>query len=429
MGTKTRMLLAVATALATVQLATAPAWAFGMCGSFRLKDLLKQAETILVLEFSDANADGLARAKVVKVFKGDANLPAVKSLKVDFLAMGPQLSIQGKEVMARIAKGNRQAVLFSGVFDTKAGPEETPDTEEARVKGFLYVAGKWVALERSSDGVWDMERICEFLNGVWCGGTDMLIRAVEYLQSDPEADLPMSPGNEWDFAGIARIGRIAGRAFAAAPVDLRGKGACDLFVAAEKGDRVFRFDGAAWRDITGALKLASRSRIHAWGDFDGDGCLDLAELKGVIEKVDASLVEDASQGQQAGCLGDFNGDGAMDMALVLANSDVCVFPRKVTNDRPAMGLRLGLTPGAEHVGPVSVTVSLRTGPSEGRTSGSGTRNLGCWTVPAGGEPVLIGTRPGSVVQLQWRWPGGEPVICRVKVRDAFVPVALDSAKP
>jgi len=188
---------------------------------------------------------------------------------------------------------------------------------------------------------------------------------------------------------ISRGGGIAVQA-----ADVTGDGLQDLFIA--YGTRMAPHI---------LFNLGSRCFQHARE-------LDLSEQRGAIEKTDANLVDHAGQGQQAGYLGDFNGDGALDMALVLGNGDVCVFPRKVSPDSPAKGIAVSLSPGAERAGPVAVTVAAER------------RSLGCWTVPAGGGPVLIGARQAGPVQLQWRWPGGEIQTRRVKVKESVVPVDL-----
>ena len=65
-------------------------------------------------------------------------------------------------------------------------------------------------------------------------------------------------------------------------VDLAGDGRLTLFVASNKGDRLFAFDAKAetFKDVTATRKLRSKSSAFAWGDFNGDARLDLASYDG-----------------------------------------------------------------------------------------------------------------------------------------------------
>jgi hypothetical protein len=74
---------------------------------------------------------------------------------------------------------------------------------------------------------------------------------------------------------------VDGQARDLVAVDLAEDGNCCLFVAADKGDRLLRPgpDGA-FEDITAKVKLASRSRLAAWGDFGGSSRMDLASYDG-----------------------------------------------------------------------------------------------------------------------------------------------------
>ncbi|MFW6062027.1 MAG: FG-GAP repeat domain-containing protein, partial [Planctomycetota bacterium] len=64
-------------------------------------------------------------------------------------------------------------------------------------------------------------------------------------------------------------------------VELPGRSTPGLFVQSAAGDRFYEASEAGeFRDLTDELKLKTRSKAAAWGDFDGDGLLDLASWDG-----------------------------------------------------------------------------------------------------------------------------------------------------
>jgi hypothetical protein len=75
---------------------------------------------------------------------------------------------------------------------------------------------------------------------------------------------------------------LEGAVHAATPVDLAGDGKWALHVACEGGDRLFRYDAKAGglADITAEVKLSARSTVATWGDYNGDGQMDLLSFNG-----------------------------------------------------------------------------------------------------------------------------------------------------
>jgi hypothetical protein len=96
----------------------------------------------------------------------------------------------------------------------------------------------------------------------------------------PDTAVPTGCNSSW--RQPVKPGKVDGRVRAALAVDIAGRGEPALFVASEGGDRVFAWDRKAekYEDITGRLKLASKSSFAAWGDFGGSGRLDLASSDG-----------------------------------------------------------------------------------------------------------------------------------------------------
>ena len=66
------------------------------------------------------------------------------------------------------------------------------------------------------------------------------------------------------------------------PVDLAGDGKWLLFVARDQGDHLLVCDAKSrnFTDITAARRLQSKSQAFAWGDFGGQGRLDLISFDG-----------------------------------------------------------------------------------------------------------------------------------------------------
>jgi hypothetical protein len=146
-------------------------------------------------------------------------------------------------------------------------------------RAYLHVHGMWLKLGGGRNGNWDLEVADESMQATWAGGTDMLQRCVQYILSQGDnASVPVEAGTTW--RAIRKIGSIAGTARDIAAVDLVGDGKLCLFVAGEKGDRLLQPGKDTFVDITEKVKLASRSRLAAWGDFNGDGRMSLASFDG-----------------------------------------------------------------------------------------------------------------------------------------------------
>ena len=201
--------------------------------------------------------------------------------------------------------------------------------------------------------------------------------------------------------------------------------------------RYFHLGGGKFFDaysLSGPVHYLARAGLAAvqGGDFNNDGREDLLVayagklapqlffnrgFRSLEEAHQLSLRElrilpQANEGQQAACLGDFNGDGALDMALVLANGEVWVFPRKVEK-----GNNMGVVAALSLLGPTPGPVNVR--------AYKGKRLLGAWSVRAGGPPALIGTRQPATITLKWLTPDGKAHQKKVAVKDGPVRVMLD----
>jgi len=245
--------------------------------------LVGQSHTILELVFTEPAADGKVVAEVRAMLKGKGEPP--KTVRMDPTAA---IAEGQRDALTAAAEKGRRALLFIGDFkpaSAEGGEMELGGGGEKAPKAiaFLHInglpeEGQWVLLEQWEDDFWDMVQGMNFLLATFNGGTDQLARMVRYILADPEADVPVEAGAHWAEPAV-QAGKVEGVAAAAVPVWLR-ENAADLFVAAASGDRLYRWRDGAPVDITDAVKLTSKSALFAWGDFDGDGRLDLASFDG-----------------------------------------------------------------------------------------------------------------------------------------------------
>jgi hypothetical protein len=244
---------------------------------FTPKDLERDSDLILQLELKATDAKGVAVATVTKVLKGEYK---DKEITFDFLAMPVPMQAQGKAVIEAMAAGEHAALFFAGRFQAEGtGMEGGGD----KIAGLLHHSGKWSILslaEGAAGGgkVWEMEKIDEKMLGTFSGGTDMLLRCMTYVLTDPNSEVPVVEKVDW--GQKVEVGKTDRKVNAVAAVDLAGDGKLAAFLASPGGDLVYRWNGKAMEDLTAKLGLRSASSVFAWGDFNRDGKLDLASWNG-----------------------------------------------------------------------------------------------------------------------------------------------------
>ena len=120
---------------------------------------------------------------------------------------------------------------------------------------------------------------------VWDGRTDMLRRLVSYILTSPDPDVPVAIESNW--ADPIQLGRTISRPEPTSnradiqAVDLRGDGRLALFVADASGDCLFEVtDDGKFVETSEERTLTTASLAATFGDFDGDGHLDLASWDG-----------------------------------------------------------------------------------------------------------------------------------------------------
>lgn len=244
--------------------------------------LVNQSSLILELQLGSVK-DGKATARVKRVWKGKFDPKTV------VLTLSTSVFPEHTKVVEKLvnSQDGKAGIFFAGeLTDDRGGPGAGLGPvlgENAEGQGnrtaFLHVMGIWVAFSMGESG-WEMSQVSETMGTTWSGGTDMLIRATEYILKDPDADVPVREGVHW--SNFNQFAKLDGPVRAALPVDLAGDGKLVLYVACEGGDRLFRYDADAQElaDVTAAAKLAAKSSTAAWGDFNADGKMDLLSWDG-----------------------------------------------------------------------------------------------------------------------------------------------------
>ena len=238
--------------------------------------LVKDSEVILDLRLDGGAKDGTAMAVVERALKGQFGK---KRLEIELAGSSKPDQARLIEKSIRAQKGV-PALMFVGASAGRLGEENPGGQPLAARKAFLHLGGAWLVLVEDDKGVWGFDEVSQPMVATWNGGTDMLGRAVEHILKDATADVPVRTGVRW--AGHAKLGSVRGKVSAVLPVNLKSDGKPALYIASDAGDRLFAFDGKAGRDVTEELGLSAKSRAAAWGDFNGDGLVDLASWDGQV---------------------------------------------------------------------------------------------------------------------------------------------------
>jgi len=230
-------------------------------------DLVQQSELMLKIEFGPIKNNHCV-CTVKKVLQGKMER---KTIALD---LSKAMNETEAKRMARhiAASGKEPGVLFVGRY------VESDAEHEGESKGFLHVRGRWIDLRGGKGDLWELDKIDKDMERCWAGGTDMLLRAVDYILSDDGADVPCKVRASW--SSISKVGTVRGKVTFSGPVDLDGNGKPYLFVTSSDGDRLFHYRGGALKDVTAEKTLRSKSRVSAWIDCSGDGKIDLVSWDG-----------------------------------------------------------------------------------------------------------------------------------------------------
>ena len=246
--------------LVVVSLLALPSAAWGLINlRFTPIHLADQSKTILMAKIKTKGIANEVELGVSAVLKGKAPARLVIDLSK---ASRKEHADEARKLLGGSAE--RAVLLF---------------TADSVGLAYLHVNGRWLKLS-GKGGAWRLQAVSEKMLSTWDGGTDMLARCIQYVLTERDtASVPGQAGIRW--RAVKKIGSVGGRARDITAVDLVGDGTCCLFVTGDKGDRLLRpgKDGA-FADITAKVKLGSASRLASWGDYDGNGRMDLASYDG-----------------------------------------------------------------------------------------------------------------------------------------------------
>jgi hypothetical protein len=244
--------------------------------------LVKQASVILWVDIKAGEAQDQYTATIRETLKGKAE---EKMFRLDISKAGEdEAAIAMREQLA----AGKPALFFVGEFeDTK----ELGGGNTSR-RAFLLLDGVWSVFGGGEQGLWNLNNINDrMLMTVWHGGTDMMRRAVDYILTDDDPKVPVAEGFSFS-KGPAKVASLTGAIRAVRTVDLASDGKQALFVACESGDRLFAgAKGRTFTDLTEARGLQSKSVAFAWGDFAGQGRLDLISFDGKVVTLNAQQVD------------------------------------------------------------------------------------------------------------------------------------------
>ena len=277
--------------------------------------LVQESALIVSLGLKQGSTKDQYVGTIREVLKGKTDL---KAFRFDLAQAN---DAKDADALRNLAAAEETALFFMGDFSNdKSGP----DAARAHC-GLLHVHGQWAECRGNQDGVWGFRSIDRHSLGIWAGGTDMLRRAIDYILHDDDPDVPVADGVSWS-SDPKKIAAFDGKIRAVRPVDLAGDGRLVLFVARDQGDHLLSCDpkSRSFSDITAARGLQSKSQAFAWGDFSGDGRLDLLSFDG------HALVLHAQQAD-----GVFR-PRALDLAAVLENG--CVGLTAIDLGRKTCGL-------------------------------------------------------------------------------------------
>ena len=232
--------------------------------------LVRGSALIVSVDVKQGESKEQYDATIREVLKGKTEL---KSFRLDLTKARNE---QNADMFRNLATPRKPALFFVGEFEDAERAGSAPPQS----RGLLHISGKWAACVGGQDGLWLFDKVDYQFQSVWAGGTDMLHRAVDYIQEDDDPVVPATDGVSWSPDPL-KIAKLDGAIRTVRPVDLAGDGKLVLFIARDKGDALLACEESRkFADITGARGLQSNSQAFAWGDFTGQGRLDLISFDG-----------------------------------------------------------------------------------------------------------------------------------------------------
>jgi hypothetical protein len=228
--------------------------------------LKQQAVLIVAVDVKQGETKDQCVLTVRETLQGKAETNAIK------LDLTLALNEQSAEALRMLIADGKPALFFDGAFAGEGGA--------AKSLGLLHLSGQWASCVKIK-GVWHFDTLDQGMQATWAGGTDMLRRAIHYIVQDDQAEVPTTEGVTWT-GSPEKIATLDGAIRTVRPVDLAGDGQHLLFVAGDNGDRLLACDPKTrtFADVTADRGLQSQSLAWAWGDFSGQGRLDLVSYDG-----------------------------------------------------------------------------------------------------------------------------------------------------
>ena len=240
--------------------------------SYTPVDLVYQSDTIIALRLIVPDDTGRIRMAQADPIRGEN--PADLELTAPASSFGDALGVG--EAFGGLKQSH--AIMFTGSFSdaSMVGGAGGPDEPV----GAILIGTNWFALQHESDRRFVLAEDPFDLRAVWAGGSEMLERLVRHAIDDPRATVPTKVGVRWK--DVSPVAKIAGQAGHCSVVFPGNPPKPLLVVASGTGDRLFDISHADRQvvDVTDEFGLTTRSRHACWGDFNGDGMLDLASSDG-----------------------------------------------------------------------------------------------------------------------------------------------------
>jgi hypothetical protein len=249
--------------------------------------LVEESDRIIQVELLDA-VGHLVRMRAVKSLKG-SDWSAGAELDLSQTAKEARLHFE-----RALRSPDRTALVF---ISAEFG---------AAQNGLILVGTTWARIYSTEAHRWHVERIDPQMSGTWAGSSEMLARAVEYILSDPGAEIPVAFEGKWGRA--TKIEKCDAKVYGLLNVGRQNQPA--ILMLCESGDRLFGWDAkdGTLRDLTIAANLKSKSRHAILSDVNGDGHIDLISWDGEsvsawFQSKDGAFTQRTSEFKTDKCIG------------------------------------------------------------------------------------------------------------------------------
>ncbi|MDD4888833.1 MAG: VCBS repeat-containing protein [Phycisphaerae bacterium] len=260
-------------ALVAAHLFSLSSASFGLINpNFTPLHIVKQSDSILNVEVRPGEKPLTLACRVTKVLKGK-EAEWKQPIAID-LSAAPRRAMG--EAIAGIAKEHTggTGLLFVGEYVE----EMTEGSARRMAPAFLHFDARWISLYPNKAGGFDLSDVDTAMEGTFSGATDQWKRCVKYVLADAKPSWPVTCRAMW--ASQSQLGNVRGKVASAVAIWFGGSKHEILFIACDSGDRLFEWNGKERADVTARRKLVSKSQFATWGDFNGDGLLDLASWDG-----------------------------------------------------------------------------------------------------------------------------------------------------